>query len=62
MKFILRYRRNNKERYWTSKEFNSLTDIKWFLEKIVEETEEPSLEFKLYKIDGKKYNREDLGF
>lgn len=62
MKFILRYRRNCKERYWTSKEFNTLTDMKWFLEKIVEETEEPSIEMKLYKIDGVKYTREDLGF
>lgn len=48
-KYKLRYRRNNKERYWVTKEIAYLSDFSNLMNKIFSETNETKLEIIIEK-------------
>ncbi len=50
MKYILLYRRNNKEAYWRSKEYSYLSDLTKLLRTLFDETTVKYLEIKIERI------------
>jgi len=50
MIYTFRFRRNNKEKYWEVQKGKTLTDFRWILERVLNDTKTNKLEIVMEKI------------